>query len=258
MTTKITSQEQFLLSLDTARAGVMNTFDGEKKKVKDKYFEDHKPVFQAKYDAAEEYGKALRKYDEDDAKLMKIRDDAIKALEKVRDADIQKIEDKRACELKRDMFSIEGSGSPGSESCFGRAYNDDGCRSSFSDIPRIWSSDSLVCPDAATCEALGGYGACTDIGYDPANPGMGRRYNDNHTSHGTNTNAKGEKSYKCPRTVPCNPSGNPNEVTSCSGWDCTGHEGKFCPPSAQGSGGDGYCCINNEWTASNRTACLGE
>ena len=72
--TTITSQEQFLLSLDTAKTSVRNTFEGEKKKVKDKYFEDHKPVFQAKYDAAEAYGKALKKYDEDDAKLMKIRE----------------------------------------------------------------------------------------------------------------------------------------------------------------------------------------
>ena len=161
--------------------------------------------------------------------------------------------------MKRDLFTVEDSGKTGgSESCFGRAYNDDSCRSAFDDIPRIWQSYSLVCPDVAACEGLGGYGACVDIGYNPGAPHMGRRYNDNHASLGVNTNSKGEKSYKCPRTVPCDPNAGSN--TQLNADKCPSNYPYRTQIPDHASANYKYCykrqecalgraaCSRNEWT----------
>ncbi len=115
---------------------------------------------------------------------------------------LKHIEDMKNCEMKRKLFSIEGTGT---EKCFGRAYNDDSCRNKFDEIPRTFQSNDLVCPDLKACESKGNYGTCEEYGYSPSNRTLGRRYDDNHTDQGSNTNTKGEKSYKCPRTISCDP-----------------------------------------------------
>ena len=111
----------------------------------------------------------------------------------------------KECELKREPYSLEDSYSPekaGKEECFGRAYNDDDCRDEFTEIPRVWESSTLVCPDVEACESNGNYGECVDFGYS-GDEDIGRRYDDDHGRQGIVTNSEGHQSHKCPRTIPC-------------------------------------------------------
>lgn len=111
----------------------------------------------------------------------------------------------KECEMKREPYSLEDSYSPekaGKEQCFGRAYNDDDCRDDFTEIPRVWESSTLVCPDVEACESNGNYGECVDFGYS-GDEDIGRRYDDDHGRQGMVTNSAGHQSHKCPRTIPC-------------------------------------------------------